>query len=54
MSRVQKYRNTPKGNLTNTYSKMRIRNRDRGHGELPFTLQDLRQKSGIYVFYDVK
>ena len=40
MTRVQKYRNTPKGNLTNTYHKQIIRNRDRGHGELPYTLEE--------------
>lgn len=42
MTRVQKFRNTPKGNLTNTYAKQRIRNHARGHGDLPYTLEDFQ------------
>lgn len=40
MTRCQKYRNTPKGNLTNTYHKQIRRNADRGHGPLPYTLEE--------------
>ena len=40
MTRVQRYRNTMKGFLTNTYSKQRERNKQRGHGPLPYTLKE--------------
>lgn len=41
MNSTQKFRRTPKGVLTNLYSKMKDRNIEKGFGPLPFTLNDL-------------
>lgn len=43
MNSTQKFRRTPKGVLTNLYSKMKYRNIKKGFGELPFTLQELHK-----------
>ena len=43
---TQKYRETPKGILTNLYGKMKERNNAKGFGELPFSLKDLH---GLYI-----
>jgi len=43
MTRTQKYRNTPKGNLAGSYLKMKERNTVRGHGPLPFTMNEFRE-----------
>ena len=42
MNSTQKFRKTPKGVLTNLYSKMKDRNEKKGFGALPFTLKELQ------------
>ena len=43
MNPTQRYRKTPKGVLTNLYSKMQERNIKRGYGILPFSLSELHE-----------
>ena len=42
LTSTQAFRRTPKGVLTNLYSKMKERNAAKGFGELPFTLDELQ------------
>lgn len=44
MNATQIYRRTPKGVLTNLYSKMKDRNIKKGFGKLDFSLKDLHKK----------
>ncbi len=44
MNTTQRFRKTPKGVLTNLYSKMGERNRKKGFGDLPFTLKELHDR----------
>lgn len=44
MTSAQIFRKTPKGVLTNLYSKMKERNIAKGFGNLPFTLSELHSK----------
>ncbi len=44
MNPTQRFRKTPKGVLTNLYSKMKERNIKRGFGELPFSLKELQER----------
>jgi len=41
---TQKYRHTPKGVLTNLYGKMKKRNKKRGFGDLPFSLEEFHDR----------
>ena len=41
---TEKFRRTPKGVLTNLYSKMRVRNKNKGFGDLSFTLVQFHSK----------
>ena len=44
MNSTQRFRKTPKGVLTNLYSKMKERNIKKGFGELPFSLKELHDR----------
>jgi len=42
---TEKFRHTESGLLTNLYQKLRIRNKEKGYGELPFSLEEFKDWS---------